>query len=215
MITINLLPYHLRPVKRSPLPYLVSSAILAITILVIIGIGLSTYTQLYKVRNELAKNKKELDSLKDVVAEYNKLTEQKLLLADKISVINEIVSDRIIWSRQLWSINRLTPENFWYTTIAEKERTIKETKVVFNEKTKKEERKSVPVKKRVLVLGGYAIDGPDGSNDIYPLSFNTVQDPEFSALFQLGSPKVRDTEFQGYKVRSFAFEYMIAQGGKR
>jgi len=214
MISINLLPFHLRPVKRSPLPYIVAGGVLAIVIICIASIWISTYSKTYRVRAELAKNQAEKDSLKDVVAEYEKLMDQKMMLADKISIINEIVNDRIIWSRQLWSINRLTPENFWFTTIAEKEKTFKEAKVVYNEKKKREERKTVPVKRRVLVLGGYAIDGPDGSNDVYPLSFSTVQDVEFSELFKLDVPKVRDTEFQGYKVKSFAFEYKVERGGK-
>ena len=37
MITINLLPWELRPVKRTPLPYLLSAAVL---LLALMGIGL-------------------------------------------------------------------------------------------------------------------------------------------------------------------------------
>lgn len=214
MIKINLLPYHLRPIKRSPLPYIVAFAVLAITVLCIVGIEISSLAQISKTKATLAAHQKELDGLKEIVDEYNRLTDQKLLLADKISIINEIVSDRIIWSRQLWNINRLTPENFWYTSIVEKEKSFKTTRLVYNEKAKKEERKPITIKRRVLILAGYAIEGPDGNNDTYPLTFNTEQDPEFAALFQLDLPKIRDTEFQGFKVRWFSLEYKIAQGGK-
>jgi len=214
MININLLPYHLRPVKRSPLPYILSVAVAALVVLVLAGIWVGNLHKISAKRAEVAKHQLEYDELKPIVDEFQRIEQQKVLLADKIAIINEILSDRIIWSRQLWNISRLTPDNFWFSSIAEKERPIKEMRMVYDEKTKKEELKSVTVKRRVLEIGGYVIAGEDGSSDIYPLTFNMEKDEEFSKLFQLSLPKLLDTEFEGFKVRSFTLEYMINTGAE-
>ncbi len=214
MIQINLLPFHLRPVKRTPLPYIASLSLLVLAALAMAGLWIQTQSQISVKRADLATHQRELDDLKAVVEEYNALTDQKLKLADKMAIIQEIVTDRIIWSRQLYNLGRLTPENFWYSGIAEKEKTVKETRMVFNEKTKQEEMKPVTVKRRMLEVAGYVIEGPDGSNDIYPLTFNLEQDPEFASLFQFSSPKLLDTEFEGYRVRSFTLEYLIESKGE-
>lgn len=214
MIRINLLPFHLRPIKRSPLPYIISVLLFIAAIFVMVGIWVSTQARIASANRQMASHQKALDELGDVVKEYNTLTEQKLKLADKIGIIQEIVSDRIIWSRQLWNVSRLTPDNFWYSSITQQEKQTKETRLVYNEKTKKEEPKTVMIKRLVLELGGYVIKGADGSNDISPLTFKTEQDPEFNNLFALNSTKLLDTEFQGYKVRSFTLEYMINKGGE-
>lgn len=214
MIRVNLLPHHLRPIKRSPLPYLASLLVFAIAVLAMFTVWANKQSDISSKRRDMEAHQKEYDSLKPVVEEFNQLTDQKLKLADKISIIQEIVSDRIIWSRQLWNVSRLTPDNFWYKSVAEKETTTKESRLVYNEKTKKEEMKSVSIKRRILQLSGFVIEGPDGSNDINPITFNMEQDPEFSAMFQLSSPKLVDSEFKGYKVRSFTLDYLINMGGE-
>ena len=212
MIKINLLPHHLRPVTRSPLPYLASGAILVVAILAMMVLWIHVKSQIAAKEGDQIAHQTALDTLKPVVDECNQLADQKLRLADKMSIIQEIVSDRMIWSRQLFNIGRLTPDNFWYSGINEKEKTAKETRLVFDEKTKKEEMKPVTVKHRVLEVSGYVIEGPGGNNDIYPLTLNLEQDKEFAGLFQFSSPKLVDTEFQGYRVRSFVLEYLITQG---
>ena len=215
MININLLPYHLRPVKQTPLPYIASIFVLALAVLVMGGFWINTQGKIGVKGGELSKHEHELQGLQSIVDEYNKLADQKVKLADKMSIIQEIVSDRIIWSRQLFNVSRLTPDNMWYRSISEKEKSSKENRLVFDEKTKKEEMKSVTVKHRVLELAGYVVEGPDGSNDIYPLTFNMEQDPEFAHLFQFSSPKLVDTEFEGFRVRSFTLEYLITPEGEK
>jgi Tfp pilus assembly protein PilN len=215
MIRINLLPYHLRPIKRTPLPYLASALVLILAVLAMAGFWISLRAQIGVQREQLARHQSELKTLDAIVAEYKSLTEQKERLRDKMSIIQEIVSDRIIWSRQLFNISRLTPENFWYNGISEKEKTAKESRMVFDEKTQKEEMKAVTVKRRILELAGYVVEGPETGNDIYPLTFNLEQDHEFSYLFQFSAPKLIDTEFKGFRVRSFTLEYLITPGGEK
>ena len=212
MIQTNLLPYHLRPVKRSPLPYIASLAVLIVALAAMAGVGLSSQAQIVVGRGRLAAHQSDYEGLRTFVDEFKQLQAQKERLADKIAIIQDIVGERIIWSEQLWSISRLTPENFWFSNITEKEKSRREKRYVYNSKTKKEELKTVTVKHRVLELAGYVIEGADGTNNIYPLTFNLEQDPAFSALFQLSLPRLGDTEFNGYEVRSFTLEYRIQSG---
>jgi len=215
MIKINLLPHHLRPIKRTPAPYIVCILILLGALAAIGYLWLDMQGKINAKRQELAQHSKDLDELKAIVDEFKRLSDQKLKLADKIATIQEIVSDRIIWSRQLFNISRLTPDNFWYSSVAEKEKTTQEMQLVINETTKKEERKPIPVKNRTLEISGYVIKGTDGSNDIYPLMFNMEQDPEYSSMFQVSQPKAGDAEFKGHKVQGFTLEYLIAPKGER
>jgi len=212
MIQTNLLPYHLRPIKRSPLPYIASLAVLIAAVAAMAGVGLSTQAQIGIARTQLRAHQSDYEKLRTFDDEFKQLQAQKERLADKIVIIQDIVGERIIWSEQLWSISRLTPENFWFSNISEKEKSRREKRYVYNAKTKKEELKTVTVKHRVLELAGYVIEGPDGTNNIYPLTFNLEQDPAFSALFQLSLPRLGDTEFDGYEVRSFTLEYRILSG---
>lgn len=211
MIRINLLPHHLRPVKRTPVPYLVVFAVLALALLGMASIWLAKQAQIASKQDEYNQHLADLSKLASVVEENNKLVKQKESLAGKMNIIQEIVADRIIWSRELYNISRLTPDNFWYDSIAEKEIPTTRQVKVFNEKTKQEETKTETIKVRVLQIGGYTIEGQDGNRDIYPLTFNMEKDPEFSELFQLNQPKFKDTQFEGFSVRNFTLEYNIVR----
>lgn len=213
MININLLPFHLRPIKHSPVPYVASLLVAGLVLVALAGIWVDKQRAIREQRQILAKNQDQLNELQAIVEEYERLEQQKVQLADKVEIINEILADRIIWSLQLWNISRLTPENFWYKSIAVKEKQYTETRKEYNEKTKKEETKRVTVRRPVLELSGYVIEGPDGGSDINPLTFKMQEDPEFSKTFQLDLPKFQDTEFDGYKVREFTLEYLINKGG--
>ena len=214
MIRVNLLPYHLRPIRRSPVPYILSALVLVAAIVAMTAAFLAIQLQIADARGQLAKHQEEYDALREVVAEYNNLIDKKEILAKKIATIQEIVSERIIWSRQLFNIARLTPDNVWYSGITEDEKVSREKRLVYNEKTKKEEEKIVRVTRRILKVEGYVIEGTDGSNDIYPLTLEMEQDVEFSSMFQLSLPKLVDTEFEGYAVRNFTLEYHIETGAQ-
>lgn len=214
MININLLPWHLRPVKRSPLPYVASLLVAGLAILILAGMWVDKQSRIGEQRAILKDNTGKLQSLQDIVDEYEQLEKQKVELAEKVSIINEILADRIIWSRQLWNVSRLTPDNFWYGSVAVKEKQFTETRKEINAQTKKEEEKKITVRRPILELKGYVIEGTDGTSDINPLTFNMQDDKEFSGIFQLDLPKFQDTLFEGYKVREFTLEYLINQGGR-
>lgn len=223
MIIINLLPQELRPIKRTPLPHIMS---LLVLIAAVAGIGAMMYAvtaSIARANTELAEANRELEGLRDVVEEYNALSEQKQQLENKINVIQEILSDRIIWSEQLHRLAELTPDNFWYKRIRETSKTVRVERVEIDPKTGKEvvDKDGKPkvvkenVKRPVFEISGYVINNEQGSSRINPLTYNTTQDAAFSKIFTLDSPNITDAEYNGYAVRGFALEYNIKTGDDR
>jgi hypothetical protein len=212
MININLLPHEFRPIKRTPLPYLLSGAIASITVVAIGVVSLINSTDVKAANRRLADNKTALAQLKPIVEEYNSISEKKLKLAEQVNTINEIVSDRILWSRQLFNLNRLATENMWYDGIEVAHKQISEKKNVYDPKTKQMKQVSEKVDRRVLTLSGYVIPGDDGVASVNPFTTATESDEEFSDLFQLDLSTFKDTMFEDVGVREFKLEYLILAG---
>lgn len=224
MIRINLLPHHLRPIKRTPLPYLACAALFVIALFAMASTFLTTQATINSERKTLNQHTADLQELQSIVDESNELETKKRQLADKIKTIDEIVKDRIIWSRQLWLLSKLTPPNFWYSEIFVTSKAYPTTQPVLdpqtgkpkiNAQTKKIEMKTVPVNKPILRLSGYVIDSPDGRQDVSPLTDALTKDKEFSSLFQLEQPSFSTTEFEGFPVKKFTLEFLITPGGER
>jgi Tfp pilus assembly protein PilN len=220
MILINLLPEELRPIKRTPLPHLLSIAIL---VAAIVGSGLmffQTFSKTVSLKRDIAQTEQELDSLSAIVDEYNQLGERKLELQDKVSTIEEILLDRKIWSRHLHRLAQLTPENFWYSGIKETSQTFRENVIKRDPKTGQPvmDKKGEPemeiatVQKPVLEISGYIINDEEGRANLNELLQATTEDPEFNANFELFRPSIEDTEFNGFNVRGFTAEFEILSG---
>lgn len=222
MIRINLLPHDLRPIKRSALPYVLCAALF---VLVVLGIGVSfvsTQAAIASARGSLDQHQKELDGLKVIVDDSNALEELKLQLADKLKTIDEIAKERIIWSRQLWNLARLTPDNVWYSEIEVTTKAYQVPEPVLdpqtgkpkiNPQTKLPETKMKTVNRPILRVSGYVVEASDGSQDVSPLTDALTTDPEFTSLFQLDSPSFQNTEFEDFPVKKFTLEFLIASGG--
>ena len=220
MILINLLPEELRPIKRTPLPHLLSIAIL---VAAIVGSGLmffQTFSKTVSLKRDIAQTEQELDSLSAIVDEYNQLGERKLELQDKVSTIEEILLDRKIWSRHLHRLAQLTPENFWYSGIKETSQTFRENVIKRDPKTGQPvmDKKGEPemeiatVQKPVLEISGYIINDEEGRANLNELLQATTEYPEFNANFELFRPSIEDTEFNGFNVRGFTAEFEILSG---
>ena len=223
MIVVNLLPEELRPIKRTPLPHLASVLVLVLAIGLMGLLFLAKIAEISDTNAKLATAEQELDALKDIVEDYNALSAKKQQLENKINVIQEILADRIIWSEQLHELSTLTPENFWYERIRVTSKTVREERVVIDEKTgqpvvdpktKVEKTIKVNVKRPMLEISGYVINNDEGSNQIYPLTFSTTEDKEFGSIFVLDRPQITDAEYNGYAVRGFVLEYKIETGGQ-
>jgi len=223
MIIINLLPQELRPIKRTPLPHILSVAVLLAAIAGMAFLFINITRNIAATNDDIAKANQELEGLRDVVEEYNALSEQKEQLENKINVIQEILSDRIIWSEQLHRLSELTPDNFWYKRIRETSKTVRIERVELDPKTGEEvlDKDGNPkiikenVKRPVFEISGYVINNEQGSSQINPLTYNTTQDEAFSKLFTLDTPNLTNEEYNGFAVRGFALEYNIATGDER
>jgi hypothetical protein len=209
MIAINLLPEHLRPIKRTPLPYIAGIALLTLAILGMAFVYLQNQGEIGKANDQLAENKAALDNLKSIVDKSNALVDEKTKLAAKLETIQEIVNDRIIWSRQLHNLNRLAPPNLWFQGISVENKPFKERIPVEDPRTKKIKEKVVRIDRPVLRLEGYVISVDGETPTISPLTLATEEDDEFSRRFQLLTTAFADTTFETFPVRSFTLEYSI------
>ena len=222
MITINLLPKYLRPVKRTPIPHILSVLVLLAAIAGMVVVFGAIHTQLVLKRLELNGVQSELTALQSVKDEYDQLMADKTRLASKIKAIEEITRDRIIWSRQLYNLNRLAPDNLWYTDIVvdakrvEREAPIigKDGKPVLDPNTNKPRMGKINVDIPLLRVSGLVIETPDGRLDTGSFARAAETDDEFSSLFRIEPPRVEDTTYEGYRVRKFTFEFIIKKGGE-
>ncbi len=234
MIRINLLPEQYRPIKKSILPYFLALVVFVSGLVVIVLFYMSLYQKTLQFEAQKNNLQKEYDSptnlknengefitLSGVVNEYRKLDKKKQELEKRVAVIQEILSDRIIWSENLFLLANLTPENVWYDRIRVTWQTFREKvikldqrtgKPVTDPKTKEPQFEQKSVKKPILEITGYVISGEQGERQISPLIENTT-DPEkasyFVKQFSLLRPKIEDTEFNGFSVRKFTLEYLI------
>jgi Tfp pilus assembly protein PilN len=208
MIQINLLPNDLRPIKRTPLPYILSVLVLMITVAVIAALHLGVVAQVASQRAERDNNVRRLEELKPIVDEANELTLKKEQLAARIETINEIVMDRILWSRQLWNISRLAPENVWFSGFSTETKRVQQTvREVRPDGTSVDRRETI--QQRVFRVSGYLVDTPEGARTIGAIINALNTDPEFSSVFELDAPTFQPAEFDGYPVRRFTIDFTI------
>ena len=234
MIQIDLLPDHLRPIKRTPLPYIVSTLVLAVAALAIAGAYLASAAGIAAERSALARSKSELNDprLQEIVAESNRLETLKASLDLRRSIIEEIISDQIVWSKRLWQLSALTPDNVWYIKIEED--VGKFTEEVMEPDPKTGQMRTVPktVDKPILRVEGYVVPGADGNSSVTPLTDNLTttldltlpeemrdqEDPEihvdsFGNFFTLDSPTFEDDDFEGFAAKKFKLEFIINSNG--
>lgn len=213
MININLLPHHMRPIKRSPIPYMASFLVLLIALVYVANTFLATRAKLNDTRESVAKATEALAGMQHIVDEANQLERDKQGLAARVNTIAEIMSDRIIWSRQLHNLSRLIPENFWYKSIkveTKKETETREVKDAEGKVTKKD----FPVTRRYLTVVGHVAEDSTGEINVNPLTWATTEDPEFASMFSLQpSPFKNNDRFENHTVGTFEFRYLIQPGG--
>lgn len=223
MILINLMPPHLRPIKRTPLPHIASIILFLLCVAGMFYLFIGIRAQISATRSDLEAKTREYQALEDTVREFNELNLQKAALRDKISVIQEILADRIVWSEQLNRLVELTPDNIWYSGIAVTWQSFPERRPKMDPKTNQpmKEKNSdkviyenVQTKKRVLEVSGYAVTDETGRADVNPLTKATANDLEFGRYFTLVRPKLQDTEFEGFAVRGFSLEYLVETPGE-
>ena len=216
MITINLLPAELRPIERTILPYLIAVSVLAITILGVGTVYIADIATNVIANNALEENKAALLDLQDVIDENARLVARTNELAARVTAIQQIASDRVVWSQQLHNLVRLAPDNLWFTRLYVHAKAVPIVTQVYDPDTKT--MVSVPgiVTQQLLEVSGYVATGRDGNRDIAPFMGETT-DPgaEFAQSFKLETVKsVEDGDYQGDPVKKFKIEFVLAKGGQ-
>ena len=208
MIQVNLLPEELRPVKRTPIPYIISILILLGVIAGIFYMYQNTGAQIATHRANAAQANSEFALLEDVVNEHAEMVELKRTLSLKIATIDEIVSGRIIWSKQLFNLSKVLPDNVWIGDVEVATVRRRQTVMVLDPNTKQRVPKEEIVPRKVLLVNGYVIAGDDG-DDVQPLVEAVETNEEFTSMFQLVPFRFEDTEFGGFPVKRFELEFDV------
>ncbi len=212
MIQINLLPHHLRPVKRTPLPYLLSIAVLGGAVAWMALTYLGARDEIRAAEAALDERRSELAALQVYVDQANELAAEKQALAHKIGIIEEIVSGRMLWSRVLHDLSRLAPDNFWYSGISVETQQYRERRTERDPETGATETRDITLRRPILRVQGYVADSPGSPTGVSPLMQAAESDPDFSSRFQLEPPSLRPAEFEGQNVTSFTLEFLIEGG---
>lgn len=182
MIIVNLLPEEARPKVKTPIPYIASLTILGFAVLAMVWMWMASRDALAHQRAQLAQYEGQLNQYGNVVEQYNDLQDQKVALAEKIDIIKEIVKDRLVWSKELWRLSKLTPDNVWYSGINVVNRTATVTVMAYDAKKKKDVEKKERVTLPMLEIKGYVVADKSGKMGISPLMFNLrdvpVPDPD-------------------------------------
>lgn len=222
MIFVNLLPHDLRPIKRTPLPHLLSLLALAGALAAMGIVFLSLQAEKSGKQAQLDKINARLKELEPIREDYKRLKEEEKTLRAKVEVIEAILEARIIWSEQLDRLVKLTPENVWYERVWVSLEDDTREVVVLDEKTKqpvidprtnKEKVETIKTKEHRLHISGYAKADDNGRTDITPLLNNLRTDVQFSSTFPFKDARSEDTAFGGYPVRKFTSDYRITPGG--
>lgn len=215
MITINLLPAELRPIERTILPYLVASTILAITLLAVGTVYIADIAKSVSASNRLAENQQSLDALADVIAENQQLITRTNELAARVTAIQQIASDRVVWSQQIHYLVSLAPQNLWFSRLWVHAVPVTRTIMVYNPETKESVATPITEQQWMLQVNGYVATGRDGLRSAYPFMQATTTDEHFSKSFALERTiNVEDTIFAADKspVRKFEIEYILKKG---
>ncbi|MBP8129626.1 MAG: hypothetical protein KA184_08580 [Candidatus Hydrogenedentes bacterium] len=222
MIRVNLLPEHLRPVKRTPLPYLASLLVLVLAIAAMGYVFMMMRGRIVDEQDRMANIESDLKKLAAIREDYLRLKEEEKKLQAKVDVIEEILKDRIVWSEQLDRLVTLTPENVWYDRIWVSLEMDQREVVVVDEKTRepvmdpKTNRPKVEIirtNEHRLHLSGYVKADESMRINVNPLLNNTRSDAQFAAVFPQKNPRFEDTEFNGFPVRRFTMDFGINAGG--
>lgn len=212
MITINLLPYELRPIKRTPLPYIGGAIVFAVVLAMVFLTFIAAQSNVNAANRLLLQHQDEFRDLESVVADYNALNARKQQLDKKAKTIEEIVADRLIWSRQLYNFSRLLPDNVWYSAIQVKTERYDEMITTYDAQGVPQTQR-VPRTRRVVYLDGYVRPGEDGQTDVAPLMEKLENDDEFREMFTLGPVSSEVKDLEGMRVKEFTIPITITPGG--
>jgi len=217
MINVNLLPPELQPVRRSSVPYLAVLVAGAVVVVALVSIGGANKAGIERRKTHLAEMQDELERVRQSAKKVQELEAQQAAVAAKSQAIDEITSDRIIWSEQLHHLAKLMPDDVWLKDI---EVVHKTRKVVITvpptEEGGEPTTKEVPVPYKSLKILGYALSPEEevGVNLVGEFVDAIEKDVKnFGVHFKNPDPRlVKDEEFGNVNVKEFEVNCEIFAG---
>ncbi len=212
MINVNLLPPELRPLRKSPLPYIVVAIVAAAVVIALVSMYTANQIQVASKQRKLEDLKTELQRVREAAEHVRELEAKEASIAIKDKAIKDITSDSIIWSEQLYYLARLMPEQVWLKGIdvETKSRTIMVDVPDAKEGEPKTKPKVIPYQS--LKLTGYALSHAEeiGVNYVGVFVRAIEDDAQFSSIFTSPDPRlVKHEEFGDVHVKEFEVNCQI------
>ncbi len=219
MINVNLLPPELRPVRRSSVPYLAVLMAGAVALVALVSIFMASQARIEGKKTSLEDLQAELQHVRQSADKVRKLEAQQAAVAAKSQAIDEITSDRIVWSEQLHHFAKLLPKDIWLQDIEVEHKTRKKTIPIPDAKEGEPTTKQIIVPYKSLKLIGYALSPKEemGVNLVGELVRVIELDTDsFGVHFKNPEPRlVKDEAFGGAKVKEFEVNCEIFAAKKK
>lgn len=219
MINVNLLPPELRPVRRSSVPYLAVLVAGAVALVALVSVFMASQARIERRTTSLEGLEAELQHVRQSADKVRELEAKQASIAAKNEAINEITSDRIVWSEQLYYLAKLLPNDIWLKDIEVEHKTRKKTVPVPDAKEGEPTTKQIIVPYKSLKLIGYALSSKEevGVNLVGEL-VRVIEDDidSFGVHFKNPEPRlVKDEDFGGAKVKEFEVNCEIFAAKKK
>jgi Tfp pilus assembly protein PilN len=219
MINVNLLPPELRPIRRSGLPYIIVAVAGTVVVIALLSIFMANKLTVANNEAELEGLKADLQRVRESAKQVKELEAKKASVEAKDKAIRDINSDRIVWSKQLYYLARLMPDQVWLKDVEVETKTRTETVPVPDAPEGQPQTKQVPVPYQSLKLTGYALSYKEEMGvNLVGVFVNAIEnDTDFTTFFKSPEPQLlKDEEFGGVNVKEFEVNCEIVTGkGKK
>jgi hypothetical protein len=191
----------------------------AVVVLALFGIGGANKAGIERRKTHLAELQEELEKVRQSAKKVRELEAQQAAIAAKSQAIDEITSDRIVWSEQLHHLAKLMPDDIWLKDVEVVHKTRKVVVTVPGEDGGEPTTKEVPVPYISLKLLGYALSPEEevGVELVGKLVDAIEKDTgNFGVHFKNPDPRlVKDQKFGDVNVKEFEVNCEIFAGQKK
>jgi outer membrane murein-binding lipoprotein Lpp len=170
------------------------------------SIGGANKARIERKKTEFADLEAELQRVRQSADKVRELEAKQASIAAKNDAIEQITSDRIVWSEQLYYLAKLLPNDTWLKDIEVEHKTRKKTVPIPDAKEGEPTTKQIVVPYQSLKLIGYAMSYKDemGVNLVGVLVRAIEDDTSFGVHFRNPEPRlVKDEDFGGVSVKEF------------
>lgn len=117
MIKVNLVPQDILDRELQRQRTIQAGVILSVLGIVLAGVSLLHYTQAISLDRQLAKDKKELDTLKAIVSQVEQLEQTAQAVRARLNVIEELLVGRPLYPYFMQDVVATFPPGLWITSL--------------------------------------------------------------------------------------------------